>query len=84
MINHNDVSIVPGDAIIGMATIGMPPFSSAGYWFEVDDGNLISNWTDIHSVTSPWITAATNIDSDWVDVKPTNAFVIYKGDQNGS
>lgn len=63
MIGHDDVSFVPGYCILGMATIGMPPFSSSGYWYEVDDGNL---------------------DSEWKEITPTIAFVVYKGEQNGS
>lgn len=63
MLGQNDVTFVPGDAILGIACLAMPPFSSAGYWFEVDNGIP---------------------DSIWTEIKPTVAFVVYKGDQNGS
>lgn len=47
MLGQNDVTFVLGDALLGIACLAMPPFSSAGYWFEVDDGNEDSTWTEI-------------------------------------
>lgn len=63
MANQNDVTFVLADAVLGICCLAMPPFSSAGYWFEVDNGIP---------------------DSEWTEIKPTVAFVVYKGAQNGS
>lgn len=46
MAEEDDRNAVPALSLIGLACLGMPPPSTAGFWFEVEDPVVQNDWTE--------------------------------------